>query len=89
MSCPLAHSMLQITEVVARLKEEARALGCTQIQLISHVKRESAHRFYVREGFGIECFEFGNQLVLFCDAVRQLAHDLEIVPANLGLIAGL
>ena len=44
------------TKLVARLKEEARALGCTQIQLISHVKRESAHRFYFREGFGIECF---------------------------------
>jgi GNAT superfamily N-acetyltransferase len=44
--------------LIARLKEEARALGCAQIQLISHVRREHAHRFYFREGFGIECFHF-------------------------------
>ena len=40
------------------LKREARALDCSQVQLISHVKREGAHRFYFREGFGIECFHF-------------------------------
>lgn len=45
-------------KLLARLKEEARALRCTQIQLISHVKRENAHRFYFREGLGIECFHF-------------------------------
>jgi len=44
--------------VIARLKEEARAHGCSEIQLISNVKREAAHRFYFREGFGIECFHF-------------------------------
>jgi len=44
--------------LVARLKDEARALGCTQLQLISNVKREDAHRFYFREGLGIECFHF-------------------------------
>jgi GNAT superfamily N-acetyltransferase len=44
--------------LLARLKDEARALGCSQIQLISHVKREDAHRFYFREGLGIECFHF-------------------------------
>lgn len=49
--------------LIARLKEEARAQGCTQIQLISHVKREHAHRFYFREGFGIECFHFRADLV--------------------------
>ena len=45
-------------QLLARLKDEARALGCSQIQLISHVKREGAHRFYFREGLGIECFHF-------------------------------
>lgn len=40
------------------LKQQARANGCAELQLISHVKREDAHRFYFREGFGIECFEF-------------------------------
>jgi GNAT superfamily N-acetyltransferase len=44
--------------IVTRLKAEARALGCTEIQLISRVTREQAHRFYFREGFGIECFHF-------------------------------
>lgn len=48
--------------LVARLKEEARALGCAEIQLISRVTREQAHRFYFREGFGIECFQFRVQL---------------------------
>jgi GNAT superfamily N-acetyltransferase len=45
-------------KLLARLKDEGRALGCSQIQLISHVKREGAHRFYFREGLGIECFHF-------------------------------
>ena len=40
------------------LKREARENGCSELQLISHTKREGAHRFYFREGFGIECFEF-------------------------------
>jgi len=48
--------------LLARLKEEGRALGCSQIQLISHVKREDAHRFYFREGLGIECFHFRAEL---------------------------
>lgn len=48
--------------LVARLKDEARALGCSQLQLISHVRREAAHRFYFREGFGIECFHFRAEL---------------------------
>ena len=46
------------SRLIARLKEEARVHGCSEIQLISHVKREAAHRFYFREGFGIECFHF-------------------------------
>lgn len=45
-------------QLLTRLKEAGRALGCHQIQLISHVKREGAHRFYFREGLGIECFHF-------------------------------
>lgn len=40
------------------LKQQAREKGCTELQLISHTRREGAHRFYFREGFGIECFEF-------------------------------
>jgi GNAT superfamily N-acetyltransferase len=40
------------------LKAEGRAQGCTELQLISRVIREQAHRFYFREGLGIECFHF-------------------------------
>lgn len=46
------------SQLVARLKQEAAALGCREIQLISRTIREQAHRFYFREGFGIECFHF-------------------------------
>ncbi|GAB3389531.1 GNAT family N-acetyltransferase [Lysobacter fragariae] len=49
-------------QLIARLKEEGRAQGCSEIQLISNVKREHAHRFYFREGFGIECFHFRARL---------------------------
>jgi GNAT superfamily N-acetyltransferase len=45
-----------------RLREEGRAQGCSEIQLISRVTREQAHRFYFREGFGIECFHFRTRL---------------------------
>lgn len=50
------------SQLVARMREEARALGCSEIQLISRVTREQAHRFYFREGFGIECFHFRTQV---------------------------
>lgn len=40
------------------LKAEARREGCSELQLISRTVREEAHRFYFREGFGIECFQF-------------------------------
>ena len=40
------------------LKAEGRAQGCAELQLISRVTREQAHRFYFREGLGIECFHF-------------------------------
>lgn len=40
------------------LKEEARRQGCSELQLISAVVRERAHRFYFREGLGVECFHF-------------------------------
>ncbi|HEY0662155.1 MAG TPA: GNAT family N-acetyltransferase [Lysobacter sp.] len=49
-------------QLIARLKDEGRALGCSEIQLISRVTREQAHRFYFREGFGIECFHFRTRL---------------------------
>jgi GNAT superfamily N-acetyltransferase len=48
--------------LIARLKDEARALGCSELQLMSRVTREQAHRFYFREGFGIECFQFRAKL---------------------------
>lgn len=44
------------------LKAEARRLECTEVQLISRVTREDAHRFYFREGFGIEAFHFRAKL---------------------------
>lgn len=40
------------------LKAEGRDEGCAELQLISRVVREEAHRFYFREGLGIECFHF-------------------------------
>lgn len=49
-------------QLIARLKDEGRALGCSEVQLISRVTREQAHRFYFREGFGIECFHFRTKL---------------------------
>lgn len=49
-------------QLISRIKEEGRALGCSEVQLISRVTREGAHRFYFREGFGIECFQFRAKL---------------------------
>jgi GNAT superfamily N-acetyltransferase len=49
-------------KLIAKLKDEGRALGCSEIQLISRTTREQAHRFYFREGFGIECFHFRSKL---------------------------
>ena len=45
-------------QLVDRLKDEARRNSCSEVQLISRVIREQAHRFYFREGFVIECFHF-------------------------------
>jgi GNAT superfamily N-acetyltransferase len=44
--------------MIGWLKEEGRREGCSELQLISRTTREGAHRFYFREGFGIECFQF-------------------------------
>lgn len=44
------------------LKDEARRQRCNELQLISAVHREEAHRFYFREGLGIECFHFRTRL---------------------------
>jgi len=49
-------------QLIARLKDEGRTLGCSEVQLISRVTREQAHRFYFREGFGMECFHFRAKL---------------------------
>jgi GNAT superfamily N-acetyltransferase len=40
------------------LKDEARREGCTQLELISNVVREGAHRFYFREGLAVDAFHF-------------------------------
>ena len=48
--------------LIARIKEEGRELGCNEVQLISRTTREQAHRFYFREGFGIECFHFRTKI---------------------------
>jgi ribosomal protein S18 acetylase RimI-like enzyme len=40
------------------LKCTARDEGCAELSLVSRVTRERAHRFYFREGLGIERFEF-------------------------------
>lgn len=40
------------------LKARGGDEGCSELQLISRVTREQAHRFYFREGLAIECFEF-------------------------------
>ena len=40
------------------LEERASQAGCRQIQLVSRVVRERAHRFYHANGFGMECFHF-------------------------------
>lgn len=50
------------SQLIAKLKELGRGLGCSEIQLISRTIREQAHRFYFREGFGIECFHFRTRL---------------------------
>ena len=50
------------TQLLTWLKDEGRAAGCAELQLISRVTREAAHRFYFREGLGIECFHFRTTL---------------------------
>ena len=37
--------------MMAWAMDEARARGCTQMELLSHASREAAHRFYERLGF--------------------------------------
>jgi GNAT superfamily N-acetyltransferase len=45
------------------LKDTGCEQGCAELQLISRVVREQAHRFYFREGLGIERFHFRTSLV--------------------------
>jgi len=49
-------------QLIAALRRIGRASGCSEIQLISRTTREQAHRFYFREGFGMECFHFRARL---------------------------
>jgi GNAT superfamily N-acetyltransferase len=44
------------------LREEGARQGCTDLQLISRVTREEAHRFYFREGMSIMCFHFRSEI---------------------------
>jgi len=44
------------------LAESGRLEGCNEMQLISRVVREQAHRFYFRHGMGIDCFHFRVEL---------------------------
>lgn len=44
------------------LKTKGRDAGCAELHLISRVTRQAAHRFYFREGLGIECFHFRTAL---------------------------
>lgn len=44
------------------LEEEARARGCTSIDLESGTQRARAHRFYFREGFHVTSFSFRKTL---------------------------
>ena len=49
-------------QLLSWLKDEGRREGCAELQLISRVVREEAHRFYFREGLGIECFHLRARL---------------------------
>ena len=40
------------------LKAEAISAGCAQLHLDSGVQREKAHRFYFREGMGVNAYHF-------------------------------
>ncbi|HEX8392539.1 MAG TPA: GNAT family N-acetyltransferase [Longimicrobium sp.] len=51
------------SRLLAWLCDRARREGCTELQLISGVHRERAHRFYFREGLGMNCFHFRKRLV--------------------------
>ena len=45
-------------ELLEWLKAEAKAQGCSELQLDSGVQRERAHRFYFREGLTIKSYHF-------------------------------
>lgn len=44
------------------LTEQARAQGCSALELDSGVQRAGAHRFYFREGLAITSFRFSKPL---------------------------
>jgi GNAT superfamily N-acetyltransferase len=45
-------------KLLAWLTDEARAHGCTQLELDSGVQRTDAHRFYFRERMHVSAFHF-------------------------------
>ena len=48
--------------LLARCETIARDIGCLAVGLDSGVQRGAAHRFYFREGFIINSFNFGKGL---------------------------
>jgi GNAT superfamily N-acetyltransferase len=50
-------------ELLDWLKAEARDHRCREVQLISGVHRDRAHRFYFREGMTIQCFHFATDVL--------------------------
>jgi GNAT superfamily N-acetyltransferase len=49
-------------ELLAALRDKARAGGCRVLDLDSGVHRADAHRFYMREGLTISSFHFARAL---------------------------
>ncbi len=45
-------------QLLAWLRATARERGCAELHLDSRLHRESAHRFYEREGFARTCYHF-------------------------------
>lgn len=45
-------------QLLAWLRATARERGCAEVHLDSRLHRESAHRFYEREGFARTCYHF-------------------------------
>lgn len=58
----VTHECVRSRGYGARLLEWIKAKGRAELQLISRVTQEQAHRFSFREGLGVECFHFRTAL---------------------------